>query len=108
MIDFSTLNRLGPVSDTALHSLDFGEVLSPDGRAHPLDALTPITVYTAPAAGPTAPVSGTTGPGNASGTTLAGFGLPSLPSFPSHFGARFVVGVVGVGLVLIVAWRLAR
>lgn len=32
-----------PTHQTALFSLDFGDVMSADGRAHPLTALTPMT-----------------------------------------------------------------
>lgn len=34
---------LYPALDVGLHGLDFGEVITPDGRAHPVTALTPVT-----------------------------------------------------------------
>lgn len=101
-----------PLNLTSLHSLDFGSVYSPDGREHPITALT--TVYPMYSdAGPSdvqppLPSSGssTTTPGG----TIVPISWPDwksfLPSLPPHFGARLVVGLVAIGIILIVAARL--
>lgn len=84
-----------PLNFTALESLDFGEVYTPDGRAHPFDANTPVNVSY---------VSSPGGPGGATPLTAL---FPSL-AVPQHFGARLAVGVLAIGVLLIVAFRLAK
>ncbi len=97
----------------ALHSLDLGDIHSPDGRAHPLTAMTPVSVveHASDAGAGTVEIAPTVLPaGTATGPSF----MPSLPSLnpkdwiPQHFGARLAVGVVAVGLLLIVAWRLSK
>lgn len=93
---------LDPLHTTALESLDFGDVLSPDGRAHPMTANT--SIY------PVDPVSATpVDPGTQSGAqaVLAGetlFGLFKT----QHIAARTVVGLVAIGILLIVVVRLVK
>lgn len=103
---------------TALHSLDFGDVYSSDGRAHPITALIPVEIREEPA---TVNVSPTVVPaGSASSPQVAP--PPADPSailtgiggaiadkvFPQHIGARLVVGVIAVGIILLVVWRLVK
>lgn len=114
-----------PTHVTALHSLDFGTVHSSDGRAHPLNAMTPITVETVP---------DVVDPGVATSATVTAagpcdafvFGSPAwigcqaathgvaTPAdiaakfLPSHAIARIVVIVLAIGILFIVAWRIAK
>lgn len=95
-----------------LQSLDLGDIHSPDGRAHPLTALTPVVVTES---APVVDVHPTTVSGGAStgpSYTPAGLSLPGVLSpsswLPEHAGARLAVGLLALGLLLIVAARLAR
>src|ERR1700760_1545759 len=101
---------------TALESLDFGDATSPDGRAHPITASSPVTVVpptqdpttqggiAGAAAGMTGPADGAFDP-----TTGASVGIvSSLTSAFPHLGVRLVVIVIGIGIVLLVAWRLVK
>lgn len=110
---------IDPTATTALHSFDFGSVYTPDGREHPItsfslpflanlptfapqpsnsqpsssDPVDPPTTY--PATGPNTPAQN------------ASFNIPFL-SAPSHFGARLVVGLVGIVVLAIVVARLLK
>ena len=111
------LPQLDPTWTVGLLTMDPGDVLSPDGRAHPLDAHTPITWAPAPAASLTSDPSASGASSTPVPRTLLnplglapGSGILSpaslLPSLPAHLGARVAVGVVAIILVAIVAWRL--
>lgn len=93
-----------PTSTVALQSLDFGNVYSADGREHQVTALTPVVAVDVPG-------------------VLAGSSTSSTPTIPAgfsagdlwdtltgkyHIGARLVIGVVAIGLILIVAFRLTK
>jgi hypothetical protein len=118
---------LDPTQFTALHSLTLGDVLSPDGRAHPLDAHTPVVFTQVPATivpgdarstGPVAPVGGQDprvpyigmpGDGAQPGAvdTSPSAAMAALGGLlPKHFGARFVVAFIAAIIVIIVAARL--
>lgn len=103
-------SNLDPTHYTALQSLDFGNVLSLDGRAHPFDAMTPVSVDNVPAT--VVPAGTNTGPV----VSLPADGTPSnVPSvsmadiasglLPKHIGARLAVGFLAVAILIIVAIR---
>ena len=113
----NTLLPLNPLDLTSMHWFDLGEVESPDGRSHPLNAFTPISF--APSAPPDSldekpktpdyqiPIVTPMGTYNiSSGVADKVSGL--IPSLPSHFGARLAVAVLAIGILLIVAFRLAK
>lgn len=96
---------LPPSFTTALHSLDFGDVTSPDGRAHPLTALTPITI------GPRSITDDQQQLVSDSGAPVQEASFPHIPnpfSLPPHFGIRTIVVVIAIVLILIVGLRLTR
>jgi hypothetical protein len=117
-----------PTTTTNLESLDFGEILSMDGRAHPLDANTPIKLLpslssfssTADASDPvTKPPQqgGVPNPGSGPlSTPVDGTGLvamnpvtgavSSLGPKTSHGWARLAVAVVGIIIIAIVLVKL--
>jgi len=102
--------KFDPTFYTALHSLDFGSVQSPDGRDHYLDANTPVSVVAAPipdivSAGSIIPPVGSLLPDPYAVTGVTK-GAPFL-NVP-HLGARVAVGVLAVGLLLVVAFRITR
>lgn len=84
------LPAINPLDTTAMHFFDAGDVQSDDGRSHPVTAMTPVSLI----------------PGTPS---LLPVSLPS-PSglIPKHLGARLAVGVLAIGILLIVAFRLAK
>lgn len=97
-----------------LHSLDLGDINSPDGRAHPLTAMTPVVAMPCSTCDGSW-LSNSNAPAqfvdNANTHASSGFTNPfnfSLPSLPSHFGARMAIGVLALGLLLIVAFRLTK
>jgi len=104
-----------PTQITALQSLDFGSVYSSDGREHPLTGVTPVYV-SSPDVNPTADptmvnTTGTIAPASGStpsvGSSVVSSVVSSLvPSLPPHFGARAIVAVVAIGILLIVVARL--
>lgn len=102
---------LNPMDLTALHSLDFGNVYSLDGREHPVTATTPVYAVDVPPLTSPDTVGVNSSPSGPTGTTAGGtltqasFGWPSLPS---HIGARTVVGILAVGILLIVVFRLIK
>lgn len=105
---------LDPTFTTALESFDFGSVFSPDGRDHPMTATTPVNVVPSdpgmtpvqgPGSLPASPLPGVPGGEIISGLAAAG---TSLTMSVRHLGARVVVGVIGIGLLLIVGWRLTE
>ena len=103
-----SLPQLDPTWTVGLLTLDGEDVLSADGRAHALNALTPVGWTASPAASAT---NGPSASAAASTTTPAiNAGLPSVLNpmnlLPAHIGARVAVGVVAIILVAIVAWRL--
>lgn len=124
----SAASLIDPTQWVGLASADFGDVFSADGRAHPVTALTPLSLISKgfddgaqPAQ--TDPSQGTDPMTGASTAAGIGAALPPVSgvagsidlnplhhlgpfSVPAHFGARFVIGVIAVGLVLIVAFRL--
>lgn len=92
---------LDPLHTTALESLDFGDVLSPDGRAHPVTANT--TVYPVDPGvtqQPTTPASNPVG-------TVGSWAISQLFT-DNHIGARAVVGILAIGILLIVVFRLTK
>lgn len=112
----NTLLPLNPLDLTSMHWFDLGEIESPDGRSHPLNAFTPISF--APSAPPDSldekpkpdyqiPIVTPMGTYNVpSGVADKVTGL--IPSMPKHFGARLAVAVLAIGILLIVAFRLAK
>lgn len=101
-------NPLDPTHFTALHSTDAGSVFSADGREHPVTALTPVVVTTetgAPVGSP--PVDHRPWNPLDPSTWYQG-GVPGVPGLPSHFGVRFVVGLVAIGILFIVVFRLVK
>jgi hypothetical protein len=106
-----SLPTFDPTFYTALHSLDFGSVQSPDGRDHYLDANTPVSVISAPipdvvGAGSLAPPVGSFIP-NPYDVTGVKQGAPFF-TIPKHFGARVAVGVLAIGILLVVVLRLTK
>jgi hypothetical protein len=113
-------SNLDPTHYTALHSLTFGDALSSDGRAHPVDANMPVSVtqqnapvvavdHTTPTAGAATGMDCSMWPIGSPGWIACkaqGVQVPSI--FPSHFGARVAVGFIGVALVIIVAWSILK
>lgn len=84
----------------ALHSLDLGSVISPDGRDTPL--LHSMTVNVAPSVDSADNVDS-----KATSVTTTNALLPDvLPKLPEHFGARVAVGIIAVVVIVIVAWRI--
>lgn len=130
-----------------LQAIDVGDLVSPDGRSHPITGLssvqeftgsssavgldaTPTPVATGPSYTPgvgTTPGGGTPGTQptwgdiyrnlieNISGgtlTTSTGTGVSQAQATGTrfgipHFGVRIIVAIVGIGILLIVAARLA-
>jgi hypothetical protein len=105
---------IDPTHLTALHSLDFGSVYSADGREHPLTAFTPV--YQMEDSGAVSSDVQAPLPSSSSGastTTPGGTLTPAnywpdwlTPKVPTHIGARVVVGLIAIGIILIVALRL--
>jgi hypothetical protein len=110
---------IDPTATTALHSLDFGSVYTPDGREHPVTAFTLPFFANLPSLGGNQPSNSqptssnpvdppstypATGP---NAPTNAGFHIPGL-SWPEHFGTRVVVGLVGLIVLTIVVVRLLK
>ena len=96
--------HLDPLNTTALESLDFGSVYSPDGREHPVNAQTPVA--TTEAASPAAQVSTNPLPGWMQWLAwLLGDSHTPSPEFAMF---RLIAIVVGIGLVFIVAFRLTK
>lgn len=108
------MSLLNPVYDptyqTGLLSLDFGSVQSPDGRDHPVTAMSPAYRLSPTEVETLSKQARLTA--SSAGVDASAAGVPSIsalvPHLPAHFGARLAVSVVAVGLILIVAWRLAR
>lgn len=98
---------LDPTFTTSLHFSDFGSVYSADGREHPVTAMTPVY-----SVNDSERVPVTNAPAGAVTTPMVPVGWPDWlkPDFlkDQHIGARFVVGVVAVGLILVVALRITR
>jgi len=113
-----SLPGLPETHTTALHSLDFGDMYSPDGRAHPITALIPIELREVPpvanvsptVVGPDAVTSPQVAPPPANSsailTSVGGAIVDKL--LPQHIGARLVVGIIAVGIILLVVWRLVK
>jgi hypothetical protein len=99
MIDLTNIPQVNPLHTTAMHFFDLGDVESPDGRAHPVTATTPVSLVASTQ--PTASTQDAT-------MQSASFASSLLPSMPKHFGARVAVGVLAIGILLIVAFRLAK
>lgn len=120
------IQALDPTHFTALQSLDFGDILSPDGRAHPVTAFTPLSFASAISATPDAqsvPVPASGVGGSQSNTTTAATPvvtnvsfsaadalrllglLPNATGTTGTIGPRLVVGVIAIGLILIAAWH---
>lgn len=122
---------MDPTFFTSMQSLDLGSVYTPDGREHPITALTPMYSISSPSdvAGVSLPAdpgngtssqSGTPGlPGSSTvdgwlnkifGTTPQdpmGIGNGAVAAVASgHYGARFAVGILAIGILLIVVARL--
>lgn len=119
---------INPTNFTALQSLDFGSVYTPDGREHPVTAFSlpflanltnpansqPTSSYaidpptTYPATGVNVPAQGSA----TSQATLsnANFDLGGMVAkfTPAHFGARLVVGIVAIIILAIVVVRLLK
>lgn len=99
-----------PTFYTALHSLDFGSVQSPDGRDHFLDANTPVSVISAPIPDVVGSAS-LTPTGSLIPDPYAVTGVAKGASFftvPPHFGARVAVGVLAIGILLVVVLRITK
>lgn len=111
---------LDPTFFTALHSLDFGEVQSPDGRSHPVDAMTPIDIV---AATPVVqPVNATSGsavgspPSTEDPGVIATAKQVATDAIENYLGigkaqhrvARIVLSVVAIGIIIVVAVRLTK
>ncbi len=100
--------QLDPTWTTGLLTMDPGDVLSPDGRAHPLGALTPVGWSTTSPSSPTDAPSSTAGPSTP--VSDASLHLPSVLNpmslLPAHLGARLAVGVIAIIILAIAAWRL--
>jgi hypothetical protein len=101
--------QLDPTWEVGLLSSDFGNVYTPDGREHPVLGITPVGQTVA-----TPSISATTAPAQTANVGLGPFssinpfsGIGSLLT-DHHIGARVIVGIVGIGLVFIVALRLTR
>ncbi len=96
------LPPVNPLDTTAMHFFDLGDVESPDGRAHPLTALTPVSLVSSD------PV-GAVGVGQQIANAVTGKASDAVSGIiPKHFGARVAVGVLAIGILLIVAFRLAK
>lgn len=95
---------MDPLHTTALESLDFGDVLSPDGRAHPVTANTAVYPIIDPGTAQqptvTAPASNPVG--------TVGSWLTTSFFTDNHIGARAVVGILAIGILLIVVFRLTK
>lgn len=96
------LPTLPQLHQTALLSTDFGSVYSKDGREHPVTSLIPVKLDAETVTQAASNVK--------QNLQQAGFGLPSLNPFklPEHFGARAVVGIIAIGIILLVVWRLVK
>lgn len=115
--------NLNPESYTALQSLDFGSVYTPDGREHPVTAFSlpflanltnpsnsqPSSSYAIDPPS-TYPATGVNVPQQGSATTQASFDVGGMISkyTPKHLGARFVVGLVALIILTIVLVRLLK
>lgn len=87
----------------ALHSLDLGSVISPDGRDTPLVPTMPVILRPDATAAPTASAA----PDDASSSkSVTSAILPGLPDLPPHFGARVVVAIIAVLVIVVVVWRI--
>jgi hypothetical protein len=121
-----------------MHFFDFGESYSPDGRAHPVDAFTPVVASFAPStagdcsqyavgsldwqrcqakkdvgsmiAGSSAPASGGSGPtpDPSSGGGIIGKIASAATGMDSHTPARIALGVLAIGILIVVAIRLTK
>lgn len=95
-----SLPTLPQLHQTALQSFDLGSVYSKDGRDHPVTSLIPVrldaeTVQTAAA-----------GVKEAVAQNAGMFSNPF--KLPEHAGARAVVGLIAIGIILIIVWRLVK
>ena len=85
----TTPTQLDPTQYYALQTLDMGNVLSPDGRAHPFDGSTPVVATAIPAS----------------------FPIPSALNpfsswhWPPNFGARVAIGIIAVLILVLVVAR---
>lgn len=103
---------IDPLHLTALHSLDFGSVYSADGREHPITAFTPV--FQMEDSGAVSSDVQPPLPSSGSSTTTPGGTLTPVnywpdwltPKVPEHIGARVIVGIIAIGLIFIVAFRL--
>lgn len=94
-----------PLHLTALHSLDFGSVYSADGREHPVTAFTPV--FQMEDSGAVSSDVQPPLPSSGSSTTPVNYWPDWLtPKVPEHIGARVIVGIIAIGLIFIVAFRL--
>lgn len=87
---------LDPTAFPALQSLDIGNVLSPDGRAHVVDGTTPVVVTNV-----SNPI---TDLGN---SVVTGIENAVTSRIPKNFGLRVALGLIGVVVIIIVLYRLA-
>lgn len=98
-----------PTNLTALHSLDFGNVYSPDGREHPILGLTPVSFGSPLDPQPTEPATP-----SVVDTPFSNVSMSDIWDFFSgvgkdhHIIARLVVGFIAMVLVIVVAIRLIR
>lgn len=83
-----------------LESIDFSDMLSPDGRAHPLTANTPVSV--------TSPLGTVALHTDANISSVANPLAGLLPKLPAHALARTVVIVLAIGVLLLAVWRLIK
>jgi hypothetical protein len=97
--------QIDPGMFIGLQSMDFGEMTSPDGRSHSVDAYTPVQVVDASSVttGVVTPPTMVDAVGNPI-TDLAK--KLAEKAVPSHWMARGVFILIGVALVIIVAARL--
>lgn len=112
------LPQINPLHTTALHFFDLGDVESPDGRSHPITSTTPVSFTTEgqqPAApAPKAPKTPDMpliipGMGVFPGIPGSGAAIDAVSNLtPKHFGARLAISVLAIGILLIVAFRLAK
>lgn len=95
-----SMPTLPTLHQTALQSFDLGSVYSKDGRDHPVTSLIPVRLDAETV---------TQAAGAAREAVAQNAGMFSNPfKLPEHAGARAVVGLIAIGIILLVVWRLIK
>lgn len=106
-----TLNlpTLDPTHFTALHSLDVDAIQTADGRDHQLDAHTPVHFsWVLDSVPDTSGVTPTPAASTALPTSSQHWWDSLLPDVPQHLGARVVVVIVGLLVLAVAVFKLAK